>query len=146
MSTSAKSATSARLWIAGYFVATFGSGLLAKTGVIPGWPGIALFLASFLLLFPLVRSVQRAQAECGMNSKAMRAYNRRVVVASMVYVAALFGTMAFARYYAPPPAARIILAIIVATSGYPGTLSSCALRLAVAASSKRSSAASAGRC
>ncbi|QIK78547.1 hypothetical protein G7077_06175 [Sphingomonas piscis] len=115
MSTSLAPATSARLWIAGYFVATFGSGLLAKTGVIPGWPGIALFLASFLLLFPLVRSVQRAQAECGMNSKAMRAYNRRVVIASMVYVAALFGTIAFAHSYAPPPAVRIVLAIIVAT-------------------------------
>jgi len=115
MDTSLSNTTAARLWIVGYLVATFGTGILARTGVIPGWPGMALFLASFLLLFPVVRSVERAQRECGNHSKAMRAYNRRVVIASMAYVVALLGAMAFARYYAPPAAVRVVLALVVAT-------------------------------
>jgi hypothetical protein len=103
-----------RLWVAAYLVATFGSGALLKTGIVPGWPGIALFLASFLLLFPLVRAAERAQAACGFASKAMRAYNRRVLVAGITYVVVLFGGMGVARYYDPPTFARVILAIAAA--------------------------------
>ena len=114
MNTSLSLRTSMRLWIVAYLAATLGSGYLAKSGAVPGWPGLALFLASFLLLLPLVRSVQRLQAECGVSSKAMQAYNRRVLAASGVYVVALFAAMAIARYYAPPAAVRVILAMLVA--------------------------------
>ena len=47
----------------------------------PGWPGLALFAASFLLLIPMIRSVERAQALAGAKSKAMWIYNRRIIVA-----------------------------------------------------------------
>lgn len=103
-----------RLWIGAYFVATFGSAALVKTGVIPGWPGIALFMASFLLLIPLTRSAERARATCGMSSNAMRAYNGRMVAASIAYVVLLLGGVAIAKYYSPPAAVRVLLAMMVA--------------------------------
>ena len=106
--------TTVRLWVVAYLVATFGSGALLKTGVVPGWPGIALFLASFLLLFPLVRSVEHAQAACGFTSSAMRTYNRRVLFAGITYVVVLFAGMGIARYYDPPALVRVILAIAAA--------------------------------
>jgi hypothetical protein len=115
MSNSLSLQTTARLWVAAYFVATFGTGFLARSGVIPGWPGWALFLASFLLLLPMVRAIQRAQADCGLHSKAMRAYNRRVLTAAFGYVVALFAGIALARYYTPPTVVRVVLAMIVAT-------------------------------
>jgi hypothetical protein len=103
-----------RLWIGAYLVATFGSGALVKTGVIHLWPGLLLFAASFLLLIPLIRSVERAQEACGATSSAMRAYNRRMIFASFAYVVLLLGGVAIARFYAPPAAVRVLLAIAVA--------------------------------
>jgi cellobiose-specific phosphotransferase system component IIC len=103
-----------RLWIGAYLIATFGSAALVKTGVIPLSPGLLLFAASFLLLIPLVRSVERAQEVCGSSSSAMRAYNRRMILASFAYVALLLGAVAIARYYAPPAAVRVLLAVAVA--------------------------------
>ncbi|MFL6733781.1 MAG: hypothetical protein ACJ8EY_03700 [Sphingomicrobium sp.] len=105
--------TTARLWTGAYLVATFGSAALAKTGVLPGWPGLALFASSFLLLIPLMRSVERAQDVCGVRSKAVRRYNRRVLIASMIYIVLLLGGISLARYYAPPAIVRVALAIIV---------------------------------
>jgi hypothetical protein len=104
----------ARLWIAAYLIATFGTAALFKTGVVPGWPGIALFLASFALLLPLVRAAERAQEACGFASKAMRAYNRRILAASLAYVVTLFAGMGIVRYYDPPTLVRVILAVAVA--------------------------------
>ena len=115
MSTSLTLRTAARLWVGAYFVATFGTGILVRTGIIPGWPGLALFAASFLLLLPMVRAIQRAQAECGLTSKAMRTYNRRVLTAAFAYMVALFAGIALARSYTPPAAVRVALAMIVAT-------------------------------
>jgi hypothetical protein len=106
--------TIARLWLGGYLIATFGTAVLMKTGIVPGWPGMALFLASFLLLVPLVRSVERAQAACGFNSSAMRAYNRRVLAAGMTYVVVLLGSMGIAHHFHPPALVRVLLAIVAA--------------------------------
>jgi hypothetical protein len=105
--------TNSRLWVGAYLIASFGTGALFRWGVVPGWPGIALFAASFLLLIPMVRSVDRAQAACGSSSPAMRTYNRRMIVASLTYIAALLVGAAMARYFAPPPAARVLLALVV---------------------------------
>ncbi|HEX8415656.1 MAG TPA: hypothetical protein VF637_17515 [Sphingomicrobium sp.] len=115
MTSSLSLRTSARLWIGAYLIATFGSGLLLRFGVTHGWIGWTLFIASFLLILPLVRSVQRAQAECGMKSKAMRSYNRRVLIASLAYVVLLFSGIWTAAHYNPPAGVRVLLAIAVAT-------------------------------
>ena len=114
MESTMSSATSARLWVVAYLIATFGTAVLYKTGAVPGWPGVALFAASFLLLIPMMRSVQRAKAEAGCTSNAMRAYTRRVLVAGLSYVVLLFACMAVARSYSPPLAIRVLLALAVA--------------------------------
>src|SRR3569833_2271122 len=106
--------TNSRLWLGAYLVAAFGTGWLFKTGVVPGWPGVALLAASFLLLIPLVRSVERAQAAGGCTSPAMRAYNRRMIVASLTYVAVLLAGVTVAARFAPPVPVRLLLAILVA--------------------------------
>jgi hypothetical protein len=113
MTSSLSLRTSARLWIGAYLIATFGSGLLLRFGVTHGWIGWTLFIASFLLLIPLVRSMERAQDACGVNSPAMRTYNRRMIAASFTYVALLLACAALARYSAPPAPVRVVLAIIV---------------------------------
>jgi hypothetical protein len=104
----------ARMWFGAFLVATFGTAALLKTGILHGWAGMALFAASFLLLIPMVRSIERARAAVGANSPAMRNYNRRMIVASLSYVALLLAGAAVARYYAPPAAVRILLALAVA--------------------------------
>ena len=79
-----------------------------------GWPGWALFAASFLLLIPLVRSVERAQQACGVNSVAMRTYNRRIIAASLAYVILLLGGVAIAHNFWPPAPVRVLLAVAAA--------------------------------
>ncbi len=106
--------TNSRLWLGAYLVAAFGTGALFRTGVVPGWPGVALFAASFLLLIPMVRSVERAQAAAGCASPAMRTYNRRMIVASLTYVVVLLAGASMAAYLAPPAPVRVLLAIVVA--------------------------------
>ena len=114
METSLSPKASARLWVVAYLAGIFGTAALYKTGIVPGWTGVALFAASFLLLIPMTRSVQRAQASAGCSSIATRTYTRRVMFAGLSYVVLLFAGMAVARYYAPPVAARVLLAIAVA--------------------------------
>lgn len=106
--------THARLWLGGFLVATFGSAALLKGGVLPLWPGMVIFAASFLLLIPLIRSVEHAQEVCGTNSVAMRAYNRRMMAASFAYVALLLVGVGIARHYPLPVAGRVLIAIVVA--------------------------------
>jgi hypothetical protein len=103
-----------RFWVAAYLIACFGSAALLKSGTLTGWPGWALFAASFMLLIPLVRSVERAQQACGVNSVAMRTYNRRMIVASLAYVVLLLGAVAVARYFWPPAPVRVLLAVAAA--------------------------------
>jgi hypothetical protein len=108
-----KARANTRFWVAAYLIACFGSAALLKSGTLTGWPGLALFAASFLLLLPLVRSVERTQQACGVNSTAMRAYNRRMIIAAFTYVALLLGSVSAAAYLAPPAPVRVALAIIV---------------------------------
>jgi hypothetical protein len=106
--------TTAWFWLSTYLIATFGSAALAKSGVVPGWPGVVLFALTFLLLFPMIRSVERAQAACGTRSKAIVRYNRRVIVASLAYVVALLCGVALVRYYHPAVEVRVFISIAVA--------------------------------
>ena len=103
-----------RFWVAAYLIGCFGSAALLKSDTLTGWLGWALFAASFLLLIPLVRSVERAQQACGVNSVAMRTYNRRMIAASLAYVILLLGGVAVANYFRPPAPVRILLAVAAA--------------------------------
>ena len=114
MSASISPRASAYGWLSIYLVATFGTAALAKAGIVPGWPGLILFALSFLLLFPMIRAVERAQAACGVKSQAAIRYNRRVIVASLSYVVALLCGIAIVRYYDPATAFRVLISIAVA--------------------------------
>lgn len=107
-------ARTARLWVGAYLIGTLGSGLALRAGLTQGWFGWALFLASFLLIVPLVRAVQHLQATAGLNSPAMRAYNRRVLIASLAYVVLLFSGISIAVRYDPPALIRVVLAVAAA--------------------------------
>jgi hypothetical protein len=61
-----------------------GSGDLGTIG------SLAVALVPMMLLIPFVRSAERAQAEVGCVTPAMRRYNRRMLVVSLGYVVALF--------------------------------------------------------
>lgn len=114
MTSTVQGANSARIWIVAYLIATLGSGLALRAGLTHGWIGWTLFLASFLLIVPMVGAVQRMQSANGLNSKAMRAYNRRVLIASLVYVVMLFSGISIARYYDPSALVRVVLAVAAA--------------------------------
>lgn len=106
--------TSAWVWFAVWLLATVGTAALAKTGVVPGWPGLILFAMSFLLLFPMVRAVERAQEVGGTRSRAIVRYNRRVIAASLAYIVALLCGGGIVRYYDSAIAVRVIISIAVA--------------------------------
>lgn len=106
--------TNSRLWVGAFLIATFGTGALLKMGVLRGWPGMAIFAASFLLLIPMIRSLESAGAARGFNSPAIRNYDRRMIAASLSYVVLLLAGASVARYYAPPVAVRVLLALLVA--------------------------------
>jgi hypothetical protein len=106
--------TNSRLWLGAYLIAAFGAGALFRAGIVPGWPGVLLFAASFLLLIPMVRSVERTQTALGCASPAMRAYNRRMIVASLCYAGAIIVGASAAAYFGPPAPVRVLLAIVVA--------------------------------
>jgi len=101
------------LWVAAYLTATFGAAALVKTGIITGWPGLILIFSTFLLLIPMVRSIERVREACGISSAAMRTYNRRMLIAAFTYVALLLGCVAVAAHLAPPAPFRVVLAILV---------------------------------
>ena len=100
-------------WVAAYLIATFGAAALVKTGIITGWPGLVLIFSTFLLLIPMVRSIERTQQARGAYSPALRTYNRRMMIAAFAYVALLLGCVAAAAHLAPPAPVRVVLAILV---------------------------------
>jgi hypothetical protein len=105
---------SSRLWVGAFLVATFATAALTKTGIVPGWPGLLLFASSFLLLYPMIRSVERVQFASGIRSEAMARYNRRMIFASLGYVAALLCGVEFVLHENPAAAVRVVIAISVA--------------------------------
>ena len=105
--------TGLQLWVAAYLIATFGAAALVKTGIVTGWPGLILVFSTFLLLIPMVRSIERTREACGMKSAAMRTYNRRMMIAAFSYVVLLLGCVAVAAHLAPPAPVRVGLAILV---------------------------------
>jgi hypothetical protein len=106
--------TRARWWTAAFLVATFGSAALVAAGVLHGWFGRGLFVASFLLLWPMTRAVNEAQAACGAGSPASRAYGRRMLVASFAYILLFLGGMSVVRATDPSVAIRVAFALLAA--------------------------------
>ena len=82
------------LWGIAFVVAMFGAGIFARWVDLNSFWSMAIMIPPMLLLFPLVKSGQRRQAAvCGNVSPAINAYNRRMLIWSFAYVAALFGAI-----------------------------------------------------
>jgi hypothetical protein len=57
------------------------------------YPTLGLMVLPMLLLIPMARAHERRAREKGCASPAMQAYNRRFLIASFAYVAALFAAI-----------------------------------------------------
>ena len=112
--TDVASSKSSGWWVAAFLIGTFGTGALKAAGILTGPVSTVLFLASFLLIIPMVRANQRAMAARGITSSAMTRYSRRFMVASLAYVALLFASLWIARATDPGLALRVILAMVAA--------------------------------
>ena len=109
-----KSTNASGWWIAAFLIGTFGTGALKATGILTGPVSTMLFLASFLLIIPMVRANQKAMAARGCQSDAMARYQRRFMVASLSYVALLFASIWIAKTTEPGIAVRVLLAMVAA--------------------------------
>jgi len=81
------------------FVAGMGvaGGVINSTNL--GYFGsLAVALVPMLMLIPLVRSTERAQAAAGCTTPAMRRYTRRAMVMSFGYVLTLFAALGTTRH------------------------------------------------
>ncbi|QNN64752.1 hypothetical protein H9L12_10895 [Sphingomonas rhizophila] len=112
--TDVASSKSSGWWVAAFLIGTFGTGALKAADILTGPVSTVLFLASFLLIIPMVRANQRAMAARGITSSAMTRYSRRFMVASLAYVALLFASLWIARATDPGLALRVILAMVAA--------------------------------
>lgn len=90
------------LWGAAFSITMFGMIPVVMSIDAPNMVKTLMMVAPMLLLIPLVRSTERAQAACGNFSPALRRYNRRALVWMFAYVAALF--LAIYAYRAGQPA------------------------------------------
>ena len=88
----------ARIWWSVAFVAGMGIAGGIINSVELGFVGsLAVALVPMLMLIPLVRSAERAQAAAGCTTPAMRRYNRRFLVMSFGYVLTLFAALGTTR-------------------------------------------------
>jgi hypothetical protein len=85
------------IWAAAFVIAMgLAAGIINSVDL--GFLGsLAVVLVPMLLLIPMVRSAERAQAETGCVTPAMRRYNRRMMVMSFGYIFALFAALGLTR-------------------------------------------------
>jgi hypothetical protein len=100
------------MWAAAFIVGMFGTGGLARLAHLNAFWSMAVMLPPMLLLIPMVKTAERAQAAGGCGSAAVKSYNRRMLVCSFAYVAALFGAIAATNGLRPQGALAWMLAIL----------------------------------
>lgn len=98
-------------WLIAFLAGTFG---VAATSVVFDFGSAlstALFLAGMLLLIPFVRSAERSQRLKGCGSSALRRYNRRMMIASFLYVVTLMGAIWLSRINIYPTPVYVVIAL-----------------------------------
>src|SRR3546814_1486161 len=73
----------------------FGTGFGARFAGLDGIWTMIVMLPPMLLLIPLIRSTERSGNLAGCTSPALKRYNRRGLIWSFSYVAALFFAVSF---------------------------------------------------
>ncbi|MDE1467268.1 hypothetical protein [Aurantiacibacter sp. D1-12] len=86
--------------------------VLSITGAIEHPVPMILLACNMVLLIPLVKSASRAQEEKGAVSKAMRAYNRRFLTFSFIYMVVMLGAAFAAGKLAEGSPAMWVLAVL----------------------------------
>lgn len=101
-------------WRITFTCALIGSGVLGKSLRLPPLIIFMLMALSMLLLIPMVRATERAQAERGCASPAWRLYNRRVMASSFGYLLALFTAIMVDHQWHPSGVVLGLVAILPA--------------------------------
>jgi len=78
------------IWGGAFVIAMGVAAGIIGSGDLGTFGSLGVALVPMLLLIPFVRSAERAQAELGCITPAMRRYNRRMALVSFGYVVALF--------------------------------------------------------
>jgi hypothetical protein len=100
-------------WCVTFFVASFGSPLLARYLGLGTTATMACIALSMLLLIPLIRSTERAaKANNASASGALRRYNKRMLVFTASYVGTLFAANIVHQKFAPTGPALWALALL----------------------------------
>ncbi len=90
------------LWGLAFFVGTFGTGIFARIVDLDPFWSMAIMVPPMLLLIPYVKAVQKhVQATRGNVPPAILAYNRRMLIWSFTYMAALFAAITIFHRFAP---------------------------------------------
>jgi hypothetical protein len=85
------------VWAAAFVIAMgLAAGIINSVHLGP-FGSFAVALVPMLLLIPMVRSTERAAAEVGCATPAMKRYSRRMLVMSFGYLLALFATLGLTR-------------------------------------------------
>lgn len=99
------------LWAVAFLAGTFGVAGASLMFDLRSALSAALFFAGMLLLIPFVRAAERGQALKGCGSDAVRRYNRRMMVASFVYVVALLGAVWLTKIGSYPTPVYVAIAL-----------------------------------
>jgi hypothetical protein len=99
--TSSKNRRAKHAWAAIFVIAMVGGGLGAKAMHLGPYVTMGVMALAMLLLFPLVRATEKAQADGGYASPAFRRYNRRMMFSTFGYMLALFAAILAQRLLNP---------------------------------------------
>jgi hypothetical protein len=114
--TSSKSPRARWFWAAIFIIAMVGGILGAKALHLGPYVTMGVIASAMLLLIPLVRAAEKAQADDGCASPASRRYNRRMLVWSFSYMVALFAAICAQRLLHPD---GIVLATVAMLPALP---------------------------
>lgn len=93
------------IWATGFTIGMAVTGYLERYAGIGRGSAIILMALSSLLLIPMIRSVQTRSAMAGVNSVALRIYNRRFMIWTFGYMIALtISITLYQKTHLSPPA------------------------------------------
>jgi hypothetical protein len=103
------------LWIIAFVITMFGAAILARVVNLNSFWSMAIMIPPMLLLIPAVASAKKSQqALCGNVSPAIITYNRRMLIWSFAYMAALFGAITIYNQWRPSGPILWMVAILPA--------------------------------
>jgi hypothetical protein len=101
-------------WAAAFIIATVGGGLTCTALHLGPYVTMGVMGCAMLLLIPMVRATEKAQADGGNTSPALRRYNRRTFAWVFSYMLALFAAIMIQRQFNPDGIVLAVVAILPA--------------------------------